>query len=92
MVLDMDYLVDFGMLAIAGLALFLLVRILAAPIKGIIKFALHAGLGILILIAVNFIGGFFDFYIPFSWITVLVAGIGGIPGAILLVLVYLLII
>ena len=87
----MDYLIDFGMLAIAGLAIFLLVKLLAAPIKGILKFALHAGLGLLILAAVNFIGGFFDFYIPFTWITVLVAGLGGIPGVVLLVLIYLLI-
>ena len=87
----MDYLIDVGFLAIAVLAVYLLIKLLAAPIKGILKFALHAGLGILILFAVNFIGGFFDFYIPFTWITVLVAGLGGIPGAILLVLVYLII-
>ncbi|MBO4292361.1 MAG: pro-sigmaK processing inhibitor BofA family protein [Lachnospiraceae bacterium] len=87
----MDYLIDIGMLAIAGLSIFLLIKLLAAPIKGLLKFALHAGLGLLILVAVNFIGGFFDFTIPFTWITVLVAGLGGIPGVILLVLIYLLI-
>ena len=79
------------MLAIAGLSIFLLIKLLAAPIKGLLKFARHAGLGLLILVAVNFIGGFFDFTIPFTWITVLVAGLGGIPGVILLVLIYLLI-
>ena len=87
----MDYLIDIGILAIAVLAIYLLIRILAAPIKGLLKFGIHAGLGILILAAVNFIGGFFEFFIPFNWVTVLVAGIGGIPGAILLILIYLII-
>ena len=60
------------------------------PIKGILKFILHAAVGLLILIAVNVIGGFFDFYIPLTWISVILAGVGGIPGVILLILIHLL--
>ena len=86
-----NILVDIGMIAIAVLLIFLLIKILAAPIKGIIKFLLHAALGLVILLAVNFVGGYFDFYIPITWVTVLVSGIGGIPGVILLILIYLLI-
>lgn len=88
----MEYLIDAGMVVIAILAIYVLIRVLAAPIKGIIKFLLHAGLGLAILVAVNFVGGFFNFGIPVTWLTALVAGLGGIPGVILLVLIYLLII
>lgn len=86
-----DLLLDGGMIAISVLSVFLLVKLLAAPIKGLLKFLLHAALGLAILLGVNFVGSYFDFYIPITWITALVAGIGGIPGVVLLVLVYLLI-
>ena len=36
-----NFLVDIGMIAIAVLLIFLLIKILAAPIKGIIKFLLY---------------------------------------------------
>lgn len=86
-----NFLVDIGMIAIAVLLIFLLIKILAAPIKGIIKFLLHAALGLVILLVVNFVGDYFDFYIPITWVTALVSGVGGIPGVILLILIYLLI-
>ena len=78
------------MIAAAVLLIYVVIKILAAPIKGILKFLLHAGLGLLILFGVNFIGGFFNFYIPYTWITILVSGLGGIPGVILLILIHLL--
>ena len=86
----MNWLIDVGMIAVAILLLVVVVKILAAPIKGILKFLLHAGLGLLILFGVNIVGGFFDFYIPFTVVTVLVAGLGGVPGVILLILIHLL--
>ena len=78
------------MLALCVLLIIVVVKILAAPIKGFLKFLLHAGLGLVILLAVNAIGGFFDFYIPLSIISVLVAGLGGVPGVVFLVLYHLL--
>ena len=72
------------------LGIWLIIKIFAAPIKGILKFVLHAAVGFLILLVVNIIGGFFDFYIPLNWISVILAGIGGIPGVILLILIRLL--
>lgn len=72
------------------LGIWLLIKIFAAPIKGILKFLLHALLGFVILLAVNLIGGFFDFYIPLTWLSAIIAGIGGIPGVILLILLHLL--
>mgnify|MGYP002627539017 CR=1 FL=1 len=86
----MNLLVDIGMLALGVLLIVIVVKILAAPIKGILKFMLHAGLGLVILFAVNAVGGFFDFYIPLSIFSVLVAGLGGAPGVAFLVLYHLL--
>ena len=41
------------------------------------------------LFAVNLVGGFLDFSVPFTLLTILIAGIGGVPGVILIVLYYL---
>ena len=86
----MTYLYYFGLAAFAVLAGWLVLKLLAAPIKGLLKFALHAGSGFLLLVIVNFVGGYFDFYIPFTWPAVLISGIGGIPGVLLLALYKLL--
>ena len=44
----MSYLADIGIVAAAILMIYVGVKILAAPIKGILKFLLHAGSGILV--------------------------------------------
>ena len=43
--------------------------------------------GIVLLFVFNFVGGFFDFQLGINAVNALVAGILGIPGIILLVLV-----
>ena len=84
-------LIDAGMIAVAVLLIVVLVRILAAPIKAILKFLLHAGTGILVLFLVNLVGSkFFGFYLEPTNLRLAVAGLGGIPGVILLILVKLL--
>ncbi len=85
-----QYLYYFGLAGCLVLGIWLIIKVFAAPIKGILKFALHALIGILILFAVNLVGGFFDFYIPFTWLSAVIAGVGGIPGVILLILIHLL--
>ena len=52
-----------------------------------LKLLLHAGLGFLLLLVEELIGGFFDFSLGISFINCLVAGILGIPGVIILVLI-----
>ena len=71
------------------IALFVLIRILTAPIKWIFKLLLNALSGFLLLFLANFISGFFDLYIPVNLITCLVSGVFGIPGVIFLVVVTL---
>ena len=73
---------------IAGILLLLLFfKILAKPIKWILKLLLNALLGLVILVVVNFLGSFVGITVTVGWISALVAGILGIPGVILLILV-----
>ncbi len=77
-----------GILIIGVLvALYVLIRIIAAPIKWIFKLLLNALTGFLLLFLANFISGFFDFSIPVNLVTCLVSGVFGIPGVIFLVVV-----
>ena len=85
----MSLLQNIAAVAIILLMLFLAFKLLAAPLKGLLKLLLHAALGMVILLLVNLVGGFFDFSVPITWVTVLVSGVGGIPGVVLLVLMYL---
>ena len=73
-----------------GLCVFAFIKILAAPIKGILKFILNMATGFLLLLAAEFILGFFNFSIGINFINCLTAGILGIPGVILLVLLKIL--
>ena len=61
-----EYLFYAGIVCCIVLGIWLIIKIFAAPIKGILKLLLHAVVGLLILIAVNFVGGFFDFSIPLN--------------------------
>lgn len=82
----MEYLVFIG----AVVAVFIILKILAWPIKKIIKMILNIVLGGALLIVVNMIGANFGFVIPLNWITALVVGVLGIPGLIVLVILTLL--
>ena len=68
-------------------AVYVLIRILAAPIKKIFKLLINAVCGFALLFVANFISGFFDFSIPINIVTCIVAGAFGIPGVIFLVVV-----
>ncbi len=70
-----------------GISLYVLLKILAAPIKWIFKLLLNAITGFLLLFLANLISGFFDFSVPVNLITCLVAGVFGIPGVIFLFVV-----
>ena len=76
-------------LLIVGVAisLYVLVKILTAPVKLIIKLLLNALTGFLLLFLANLISGFFDFSVPVNLITCLVSGVFGIPGVIFLFVV-----
>lgn len=76
-------------LMVAGIVLVcvLLLKILTKPIRLIFKLLINAGLGFVILFIVNFFSGFYDFSIEINFVNALVAGVFGVPGVIVLVLI-----
>ena len=70
-------------------AIYVLIKIIASPIKKIFKLLLNAVCGLVLLFIANFIGGFFNFAIPVNILTCIVAGAFGIPGVIFLGVVVL---
>ncbi len=85
----MDILINALLITGVVIALYVLIRILTAPIKLIFKLLINALVGFLLLFLANFVGGFFDFSIPVNLLTCLISGVFGIPGVIFLVVVTL---
>jgi inhibitor of the pro-sigma K processing machinery len=54
--------------------------------KAILKLVYNALIGAVVLLAINFIGGFFNFHIALNAVTALITGILGAPGVVLLIL------
>ena len=66
--------------------LFLFGRIFILPIKSVLKLVLNSILGGLIIYLINVVGGLFTFHIGLNYITAILVGILGVPGAILLII------
>ncbi|WP_242848922.1 pro-sigmaK processing inhibitor BofA family protein [Syntrophomonas palmitatica] len=66
-------------------------QILAKPVKLLWKILLNSLIGLVLLLAANYLGAFWDFSLPVNIITVLTAGFLGIPGVLLLIAFKLLI-
>ena len=82
----------YSILLIVGciFALYVLLKIIAAPIKLIFKILLNALVGFVLLFLANIVSSFFDFSIPINLISCLISGIFGIPGVIFLVMLKIL--
>lgn len=73
----MEYLGFIG----AIIALIIIVKIFAWPIKKIIKLGLNVAIGVALLMLFNMFGAsWFNIVIPVNWITALIVGLLGIPG------------
>lgn len=70
--------------------LFIFGRIFIIPIKTILKLIINSILGGLTIFIINLIGSFFNFHIGLNLITSIFVGILGIPGAIVIVIIKLL--
>lgn len=73
----------------ALLAIFIILKILSAPFKLIIKLVINGLIGGLIIYVINWIGAGFNFALPLEWWSAILVGILGIPGAIILILIQL---
>ena len=65
-------------------------RVFIVPLKTILKFILNSIIGGFIIFIINIIGGSFGFHIGLNIVTSIIVGILGIPGAILVILIKLL--
>ena len=73
-------------LMIPALLALILVRLLLLPLKSALKLAIHSGCGFLCLWLLNTASGFTGILFPMNAVTVLIAGILGLPGIGLLAL------
>lgn len=79
----MEYLIFAG----AILAVLVIVKLLAWPLKKILGLVVNIVIGIALLYIFNIFGaGILGFVLPINWITALIVGILGIPGFIGVVL------
>lgn len=69
-------------------SIFIFGKMLILPMKMIIKLIINSILGGIILVIINFLGGFFgEVHIGINIWTSLIVGILGIPGAVLLIII-----
>ena len=78
------------LLVLAAAALYCFFKLLAAPVRLLFKFLINMVSGFLILLVCEFVLGFFDISIGMSFFNCLVAGICGIPGVLVLLLLKIL--
>jgi inhibitor of the pro-sigma K processing machinery len=74
-----------GYFLLAIVFLLIIVKVFTWPIKLFFKLLANAVLGVILLLVVNFIGGYFNFFIGINWATALIAGCFGVPGVVFLV-------
>lgn len=70
--------------------LFIIGKIFIVPIKWISKLIFNSILGAIIIFAINLIGGIWGFHIGLNFLTAIMVGLLGIPGAICLIVITLL--
>ena len=71
--------------------LFLFGRIFIVPIKKILKLALNSIIGGLVIFLINIVGSSFGFHIGLNLFTSIIVGFLGLPGAIILIIIKLLV-
>ena len=72
--------------AIGLVLIFVLCRLFIKPIKWMLRLLVNAAIGGLFLAAVNFAGGFAGITVVISPLSALLAGLLGVPGVLLVIL------
>jgi len=75
-----------AIILIAVLAVFLILKLLTAPIRFAAKMLINALVGFVVLFLLNFVGGLVGLSLGINWFNALVVGIFGAPGVVLLLL------
>lgn len=71
---------------VALIILYIVLKIIAAPVKIIIKLMINAFVGGVVLFLINLVGAGFGFALNVTWLTSLIVGIFGVPGVVLVIL------
>ena len=75
-----------AIIVIAVIAVFLILKLLTAPIRFAAKMLINALVGFVVLFLLNFVGGIVGLSLGINWFNTLVVGIFGAPGVVLLLL------
>ena len=67
------------------IAMIIVAKVFAWPLKKILKFLLNIGLGLIMILLINVFGENIGLKIPFNIVTALIAGTLGVPGVIVLI-------
>ncbi len=78
---------DFVVLIVCLLLVFLLLKIIKTPLKWAVKLLLNALSGFIALIVLNFFGAIVGLSLTINFMNCLVTGILGLPGVILLLVI-----
>lgn len=81
--------VDYGVLiayAVGIIFLLIIGRLFLVPMRFILKLVYNALIGGIVLVIINYLGGYFGFHLPFNILTAFLVGFLGLPGIILLIL------
>ena len=70
--------------------LFLFGRIFIVPLKKILKLVLNSVIGGVVIFLINLVGANFGFHIGLNFFTSVLVGLMGLPGAVVLVIIKLL--
>lgn len=73
------------------IVIFIVGKIFFVPLKSIFKLLINSILGGILIYIVNIIGSSFGFHIGLNWITALFAGLLGVPGVVVLIVLKLII-
>lgn len=71
---------SFSTLLVPALFIFLLLRVIALPIRWFWKLSINSACGFLCLWLLNSVTVFTGIYFPINWVTVIIAGFLGLPG------------
>jgi len=75
-----------GVAIAAGVLILLVLAIIKFPIKIIFKLIINAVLGFVILLILNYAGGFIGVTVAVNWINAVIVGVFGVPGVVLILL------
>ena len=75
-----------AIIVIAVIAVFLILKLLTAPIRFAAKMLINALVGFVVLFLLNFVGGIVGLSLGINWFNAIVVGAFGAPGVVLLLL------